>query len=82
MQLRSRVAVAVVEASSCTYNGPPGLGTPMGRRPALKKKKKKKKRERERDVHIENCYSGFQYEHSHCLVSGTLSMLFIPMSDQ
>ena len=48
VQLGSRVAVAVVYASSCSSNSTPSLGTSIcrGYGPEMKKKKKKEKKEK------------------------------------
>ena len=48
LQLRSGVAVAVVETGSCSSNWTPSLGTSMGCRCSPKKKRKKKKKRRGR----------------------------------
>ena len=44
MRLRSGIAVAVVEAGSCSSNSTPSLGTFICYRCSTKKKKKKKKK--------------------------------------
>ena len=50
MQLRSQVAVAVVQAGSCSSNSTPSLGTSIcPGDPKKQKTKKKKKKERERE---------------------------------
>ena len=45
MRLGARVAVAVVQAGSCSSDSTPSVGTSEGHDTALKKKKKKKKKE-------------------------------------
>ena len=66
MQLGSCIAVAVVQAGSCSSDLTPSLGTSIGHGYGPKKKKKKKKKRKEKN-HV--CLQVFCYSIASTLIS-------------